>query len=183
MQTQKFRLTVKEMVWELMMIPFAFLFMAGGLFIGWIGFLIFENGESGLLRLAILGISFIPALIMVIISLAMIFGAIGRVIFSYLIISDQGLEYRFWPLHRIRCSWLDVGEIKKSAWSFQGDILMLRNAEAVGFHLFFDLSSGKSRFIKTLPQIPIYKFNGWPTGELKSELEKYAPTLFVNKVS
>jgi hypothetical protein len=183
MQTQKFRLTVKEKFWELMVIPFAFLFMAGGLFIGWMALLIFEKGESGLLRLIFPGFFFIPALGMVIVSIMMIFIAIGRILFSYLIISGQGLEYRFWPLHRIRCGWLDVGEIKKSVWSFQGDILMLRNAEAVGFHLFWDLSSGKSRFIKTLPQIPIYKFNGWSTGELRSELEKYAPVLFVTKVS
>jgi hypothetical protein len=116
-------------------------------------------------------------------SIAMVVTAIGRVIFSHLSLSDEGLDFRFWPLHRIRCKWEDVDQIKKSSLPFQGDILTLKKAEVSGYHLLLDFTKGKFGRTTTLPIIPLFRIVGWPNGILETELRIYAPALFVDPPS
>ena len=87
---------------------------------------------------------------------------------SYLRVSENGLEYRNWPLFEIRCKWEDVICIKKSRWF--GDALYLQRAEQAGF-LEFSINLSP-------PQIHLSSFVGWQDGGLEDDLRQYVPQLF-----
>lgn len=87
---------------------------------------------------------------------------------SYLRISENGLEYRNWPLFEMRCKWEDVKYINRGRWF--GDALCLQRAEEVGFpELAMSLSP---------PQIHLSSLVGWPKGGPRGDLRQYAPQLF-----
>lgn len=168
------------MLGELMIIPFAILGLATVFFIAWLIFAIIKNGDNQALSLIVPGIFSIPALVIVLCSLGLIFIAIGRAIFSYLTLSNEGLEYRLWPALKIRCTWDDVDQIKKSFLPSQGELLMLKNAEVFGLNLLWFFNKTIVGAVKTLPTVPLYQIDGWQDGNLKEELKKYAPNLFIN---
>jgi hypothetical protein len=181
MKYQKFRLSKKAMASECSGFFLGILFLSATYCIGTIVLAISKEKEAGALRLIAPMIFGLPALVISIASVALVLGSIGRAIFSYLILSDEGLEYRLWPLHKINCTWDDVEQIKKSPLPFQGDILTLKKAEVSGFHLLLNFNKGNFGVIKTSPLIPLYQIDGWQDSRLKNELKKYAPNLFVDQ--
>jgi hypothetical protein len=181
MKDQKFRLSKQAMAWEGSVGLLALLFLAVTFCIGAIVLAIIKEKEAGVLRLVTPMIFGLPALAITIISFALFSTSIGRAIFSYLLLSEEGLKFRLWPLHKIKCTWDDVEQIKKSPFPFQGDILTLKKAEVSGFHLLLDFIKGNFGVTKTLPIIPLYQIDGWQNGRLKNELKKYVPDLFVDQ--
>lgn len=182
MKDQKFRLSKKAMAWECSVGFFAILFLSVTFCIGTIVLAISKEKEAGALRLVAPMIFGLPALVITIVSLALVLGSIGRAIFSYLLLSDEGLEFRLWPAHKIRCAWNDVDQIKKSVLPFQGEILVLKNAEVSGLQkVLLNFNRGGFGVIKTLPVIPLYQIDGWQNGRLKNELIKYVPNLFTEQ--
>lgn len=179
MQRQKFQLSPKAIAWECSVIFLAIPFLCVALCIGTLALGTIGNSKIGAMRFILPVILGLPALVIVLFSFALILMPIGRGIFSYLLISDEGLEYRLWPLHKIRCSWDDVEQIKKSSLPFQGDILTLKKAEVSGFHILLDFNKGNFGVTKTSQVIPLYQIDGWQNGKLENELRKYAPNLFV----
>lgn len=182
MQKQKFRLSPKAIAWECSIILFAIPGL-GIAFLIW--YLISEfnkMGEVGIIRFALPLFGFF-AVILTLVSIALIFIAIGRAFFSYLTLSEKGLEYRLWPLHMIRCTWADVEQIKNSALPFQGELLILKKGNLSGFHPLMDFNKGNYGVIKTLPVIPLYQISGWQDGRLKNELKKHAPNLFIEQAT
>jgi hypothetical protein len=181
MKVQKFRLSKKAIAWECSAGFWAVLFLSVPFCIGTLALQISKDKDAGALRLVsiILGL---PALVITIVSLALVLGSIGRAIFSYLLLSDEGLEFRLWPAHKIRCAWNDVDQIKKSVLPFQGEILVLKNAEVSGLQkVLLNFNRGGFGVIKTLPVIPLYQIDGWQNGRLKNELIKYVPNLFTEQ--
>jgi hypothetical protein len=181
MQSQKFQLSSKTIVWECAVILFAIPFLGAALCVGSLAIGAMGNSEDGMMKFISPIILGLPALAILALSVVLILMPIGRAIFSYLLLSEQGLEYRLWPLHRIRASWEDVDQIKKSSLPFQGDILTLKNAETSGFHISLDFSKGNAGITKTAQVIPLYQIDGWQNGRLENELRKYAPNLFVQR--
>jgi hypothetical protein len=175
----KFRLSTKAMVGESSILLIVIPLLGIAFCLGALAVMVVGSDQAGLARFALSVISTLMALIFVAASCVMLLGAVGRAIFSYLMLSEAGLEYRYWPVHRIRCAWNQVGEIKKSPVApLQGDVLMLQQAEVSGFHMLFDFQGGKYGFTKTIPMIPLYRLDGWPNGRLETELRRYAPGLF-----
>jgi hypothetical protein len=184
MKYQKFRLSKKAMAWECSVVFFAILFLSITFCIGTIVLAISKEEEAGALRVVLPIIFGLPALVITIASFALVFTAIGRAIFSYLLVSGDGLEYCLWPMHKIRCTWDDVDQIKKSFLPFQGDILMLKSAEVSSFQkVLLSFNKGNFGVVKTVPVIPLFQINGWPNGKLENELRKYAPNLFIDRVT
>ena len=184
MQNRKFRLSLKAAAWEMSIIFLVIPFLCVSFFAGFLATGVIQKNEDGVMER---GISFFfgsIALLIGILSLFLVLIAIGRAIFSYLLLSSEGLEYRLWPMHKIRCAWADMEQIKKSALPLQGDILMLKSAEVSGLQkILLGVNKGNLGSIKTMPVIPLYQISGWKSGELRTELEKHAPHLFTNQQS
>ena len=184
MTNQKFHLSKKAMAWEGSIGFLAILFLSAAFCMGIVVLGISKEKEIGALRFVIPIILGLPALVITIVSFALDLGAIGRAIFSYLLISEEGLEYHLWPAHKVRCMWDDVDQIKKSFLPFQGDILMLKRAEVSGFQkTLLSFNKGNFGIVKTVPVIPLFQINGWPNGKLEDELRKYAPNLFIDRIA
>lgn len=178
MQQNKFRLTLKAAAWECSIIFFALPFLGVSLFGGFLAKQVIQSNEIGTTEVALSLFFGSVALIIGIGYLVLVLTAIGRAIFSHLLLSNEGMEYRLWPMHKIRCTWADVEKIKKSALPFQGEILVLKTADVSGFQRLLDSNKVKFGAIKTIPVIPLYQINGWQNGQLKNEMKKYAPNLF-----
>jgi len=132
-------------------------------------------------------VGLITSFVVVLLGLLLLFASLilcllplGRAIFSYLAVSDSGIDYRYWPFHRIRGTWQDVDEIYQSPLPFQGEMLRLKRADVSGYHINIDFKRGNLGASKTLPVIPLYLFSGWINRELQVDLKNYAPNLFVN---
>lgn len=171
MQTQKFRLSPKAIARECSVLILIIPFLGVAFCSGTLALEIMGDSEVGPLRFLLTVIFGFIAIAITILSLSLIPLSIGRAFNSYLLLSNQGLEYSLWPLHKIRCGWDDLDQIKKSALPFQGDLLVLKTAEV----------SGLQGLIKTSPVIPLYQIDGWQNGNLANELRKYAPNLFVER--
>jgi hypothetical protein len=89
---------------------------------------------------------------------------------SFLHVSEKGLVYRNWPWFEMRCQWQDVNRINQGRWL--GDALYLHRAKQIGFPEF--------SIILNSPQIYLSNLVGWKDGQLKGELRKHAPQLFMN---
>jgi hypothetical protein len=182
MQQMKFRLTLKAAAWELSIILFAIPVLGVSFLAGFFASELIRDNQVGAMRVALSVFFGLIAFVIGILSLCLILMAVGRAIFSYLLLSNEGLEYRLWPLHKVRCTWSDVERIKKSALPFQGDLLTLKNADVSGFQKnLLVFNKGNFGAFKTIPVIPLYQISGWKNGELKTELQKYAPHLFIEQ--
>lgn len=103
------------------------------------------------------------------------------VLFSYLDITEQGLEYRFWPTYHIQCSWADVETItQRREMMVTADVILLRSAKELGKPISMQLR--KKLGLDTQYFIPLNVLAGWPQGKLRQALEHYAPQLFENKI-
>jgi hypothetical protein len=181
LHNQKFQLSAKAIVWECAVILFVIPILGLVVGIGVVISAIIEDNDLGAFRFGFAILLGIPTVVIIALSVALLLLPIGRAIFSYLLLSDGGLEYRLWPLHRIRANWEDVDTIKKSSLPFQGDILTLKKADTSGFNISLDFYRGNFGFTKTAQIIPLYQFDGWHSGILEMELRKYAPTLFAER--
>jgi hypothetical protein len=171
MQTRKFRLSPKAIAWEYSVLFLEIPLLGSAFCSGTVALAIIGTSEIGTLQFLSAVLFGLIAVVITIASISLVPISIGRAFNSYLLLSDQGLEYRLWPLHKIRCGWDDVDQIKKSAFRFQGDVLVLKTAEV----------SGLQSLIKTLSVIPLYQIDGWQNGDLADELKKYAPHLFLER--
>ena len=180
MQQTKFRLTPKAAAWECSVILLAIPALGSAFLIWYLISELNKGGEIGFFRFVLPLFGFF-AIVLALASVVLTFVALGRALFSYLTISEEGLEYRLWPLHKIRCTWADVEQIKKSGLPFQGELLILKRADVSGFHLSLDLNKGRPGTVRTLPVVPLYQINGWKDGNLKMELQKHVPDLFTKQ--
>jgi hypothetical protein len=126
----------------------------------------------------------IPILIFIIM-VAMLFVSMIFIIFfytlpiliSHLDVTEQGLEYQYWPTYHIRCKWNDLAIITKRREIIMADIIILNRAEELGLPITMTMR----RFLGLGTQyfIPLNILDGWPKGELNNILQHYVPHLVV----
>lgn len=180
MTGQKFRLSPKAVAWEFTLALLAIPFPSTALCLSIVAVRAWESNKPDALKFILPLLLGLSVLILLLVSLVLILLPVGRAVFSHLILSEAGLEYRLWPLHRIRCTWDNVERISTSPLApLQGEVLTLKKAEVSGFHLLLDFRGGRFGFTSTLPMIPLYRMDGWPNGKLATELRRYSPELFV----
>lgn len=97
--------------------------------------------------------------------------------FFYIKISPDGIEQKNSPYKHIRCNWSNVDKLGK--FFLFTDVIYLNSYEVLGLSL-----SLKSPFRFLPPKqgfISLTGYDGWPDGQLASDLEQYAPKLFENE--
>ena len=180
MQQKKFRLTLKAATSgcfiALFMIPLCGIVYC----FGQVVFVNIANSDSGIMELLYVILGFLN-LAIIAFAFVMPFLSIGRVIFSYLLLTDRGLEYRLWPFSLIRCTWDDVDQIKKPALPFQGEVLILKQADVLVSNLPLGLTKDKFGISNKLPITTLHQISGWKNGELRTELKTYATHLFIEQ--
>ena len=101
---------------------------------------------------------------------------------SRLEVSDQGLDYLFWPYYHIRCSWAEVQSIaRRREVVVEADVLLLKNATEVGLPIAMGMR--KRLGLDTHYFIPLNVWDGWPSGDLAEALRHYATGLFEKQPS
>ncbi|HSG45268.1 MAG TPA: hypothetical protein VLA72_19145 [Anaerolineales bacterium] len=139
---------------------------------------LFQDGNIEFLDLFLLLI-FSPILLFSVIAFFWYtFFPLGRLLFSYFIVTETGIEYRYWPTYGVRCKWEDVERVGKyrSLLFITYDVLYIQTAEPVGKPI--TMSLRKKLGLSTKYVVPLAGINGWPDGELANELRKYAPQAF-----
>jgi len=101
--------------------------------------------------------------------------SIGRVLFGYLIISDNGIVYRKWPFPIKTFSWSDVEKISHSSiFRRRYDYLLIRKTKP-GFAIKTSIGTlGSPRY----HTIPLHEIKGWRDGDLVNDLRSHMPALF-----
>jgi hypothetical protein len=180
LQPKKFRLTPKAAAREcsvvLLAVPLCgIVFCFGQVILGKIA-----NGAGETISVLSVIFGFLYTAMPALASLQAIL-SIERVAFSDLQLTDKVLEYSLWRLRVIRRTWEDVEQIKKSVSPFQGELLILKKADVLGTHRMFNFAKDKIGATKKFPFMPLDQISGWKNGELRTELEKYAPHLFADQ--
>ena len=99
------------------------------------------------------------------------------ILMSRLIITEYGLDYRFWPTYHITCLWSDVDVItRRKEIVVNADILLLKNATEHGKPI--TMAVRKKLGMDTQYFIPLNVLDGWPSGKLSEGLRMHAPQLF-----
>jgi len=183
MVTRRYRLSWKAIAGEFVVIVIVLPFFLSGL--GVVSYtlqspLSGEDGTLGFITSIILGLL---GLLLLLLSIGVCLLPFGHAIFSYVAVSDSGIDYKYWPFHRIRGTWQDVDEIYKSPLPFQGEMLRLKRADTSGYQINISPKRGNLGVGKTIPVIPLYLFSGWSNHELQTDLKNYVPNLFVNPSS
>lgn len=108
---------------------------------------------------------------------------IGRLLFSYLKVSPDGIEYRYWPSYGVRCSWDSVERLgeHRSFGLFRSDVLYLERAEPVGWQI--NVTLRRRLGLKTQYIVPLTGISGWPRGKLAEDLRQYIPHLLEGKTA
>ncbi len=89
-------------------------------------------------------------------------------------ISPTGLEYRVWPYLHIRCSWQELERIGKTLFT---DAIYLKSYQVIGPS--WSLRKPLKWFhFSNQTTVPLFGRQGWPDGELKADLLRFAPQLF-----
>ncbi len=111
------------------------------------------------------------------------FIAAGQGILSYLKTSQEGLEYREWPIYSVRCRWEEVDRVVKLRPLF-GTELRLTGGEKSGPKWAWQVLSWIRRFFRMGSElaIPLSSFKGWKDGELAEDLRENAPHAFEARV-
>ena len=125
------------------------------------------------------GCIIIPIIVLLIFNLLQITISTVLSFFSYVKISPDGVEQKRSPYKHIRSNWSDVDKLGK--FFFFNDVLYLNTYEILGFSL-----SLKSPFRLFRPKqgfINLTGYEGWPNGQLASNLKQYIPTLFENQAT
>ena len=91
----------------------------------------------------------------------------------YVQVSDEGIEYRYWPNWWVRARWEDVDRLGeyRSFLGIRHDVLWLHRAEFPG-------RVKRPPWGADQPFIPLSTFRGWPKGALATDLRQRAPQLF-----
>jgi hypothetical protein len=95
---------------------------------------------------------------------------VGEVMFSYLQVSPDGIEYRFWPFYHLEFDWEDIEDLKQS-----------RLLGIFGYDSMNVVIANRSSYATTTvlkQSISLSDFQGWPKGKLADTLREYAPHLF-----
>ena len=105
----------------------------------------------------------------------LLFLFIPKLIFSYLMVSDEGIELLYWPNYRIKSTWDMIDHLGKVTviGSLTSDVLFLRGETE-------ETSAGgmnRHRGIKERRIIPLSDFRGWPKGQLYSDLLRLIPDI------
>jgi hypothetical protein len=105
----------------------------------------------------------------------LLFLFIPKLIFSYLKVSDEGIELLYWPNYRIKSTWDMIDHLGKVSviGSLTSDVLFLRGEteETSAVEL------NRHRGIKERRIIPLSDFRGWPKGQLYSDLLRLIPDI------
>jgi hypothetical protein len=183
MMTRRYRLSWKAIAGEFVVIVIVLPFLLSGL--GIVSYALQPplSGEDGTLRFITSITLGLLGLLLLLSSLVLCLLPFGRAMFSYIAVSDFGIDYKYWPFHRVRGTWQDVDEIYKSPLPFQGEMLRLKHADTSGYHININLKRSNLGVSKTIPVIPLYLFSGWANRELQVDLTNHAPNLSVNPSS
>src|SRR5690242_13042533 len=94
---------------------------------------------------------------------------------SFLRVSREGLEYRWYPSYHIKCTWDDVIGMAERSDSNKEDVLLLKTATSFGQPVTKSMRRNMS-----LPAdyvIPLSNVHGWKDGTLRAHLHRYIPTI------
>ena len=98
-----------------------------------------------------------------------------KLIFSYLMVSDEGIELLYWPNYRLKSSWEELENLGKVTviGNLTSDVLYLRGetGEANGVEI------NRHRGIQEKCIIPLSDFRGWPKGQLYTDLLRFIPDI------
>jgi len=101
---------------------------------------------------------------------------IPELFLSYLKISSDGLEVRYWPFYKIHVPWLQIDHL--------GPYKVLGLIPSQAFYLEGDAPFGSLNILSREIQIGQKKrlivlndFHGWSNGNIKAELNKYIPEI------
>jgi hypothetical protein len=112
--------------------------------------------------------------------------AVGQGALSYLRTSPEGLEYRAWPLYKVRCRWEDVDRVvhHPPRLGIKAVELRLTQGEKSGpkWAWWFVFSFRRFLGMGTELTIPLSTFRGWQEGMLADDLREKAPYAFESSV-
>jgi hypothetical protein len=97
---------------------------------------------------------------------------VGEVMFSYIQVSPDRIEYRFWPFYHLEFDWDDIETIKQSR------LLGVFPYDSMNVAI-----TNRSSYATTTvlqQSISLSDFQGWPKGKLAATLREYSPRLFEN---
>ncbi len=125
-----------------------------------------------------IGIGLLCLLVPIIILMSLfLLRQMGNVIlqfFSYIKVSPEGLEQKFWPYIHIRCHWSDIDKVGK--WLIT-DVLYLNSYEIIGPSIYLKKPFSLFR-IPTQKLMALSSYQGWPDGQLAEDIRQFAPQLF-----
>ncbi len=88
-------------------------------------------------------------------------------------VTPEGIENKIWPYRDIRVLWQDLEQVNKFLFF---DVVTMKNFEVLGLSLSHTGIMKKLSYLP--PSIALSSYNGWPNGQLESDLRRYAPHLF-----
>jgi hypothetical protein len=97
---------------------------------------------------------------------------VGEVMFSYLQVSPDGIEYRFWPFYHLEFDWDEIESIKQSR--------LLGIFPYDSMHVVITNRSSYATTTVFKQSISLSDFQGWPKGKLAATLREFVPHLFEN---
>jgi len=105
----------------------------------------------------------------------LLFLFIPKLIFSYLMVSDEGIELLYWPNYRLKSTWEKIDHLGKVTviGSLTSDVLYLR--DETGETRTVEIN--RPRGIKEKHIISLSDFRGWPKGQLYSALLRFIPEI------
>jgi hypothetical protein len=126
----------------------------------------------GIIAIVVLSIFLVPFVLFWLWFVSM---PIGRLFLSYLKVTPDGVEYRYWPSYAVRCNWDDVEKLgeHRSFGIFPSDVLYLRSGEPIGPQITIALR--RKLGLKTQYFVPLTGIQGWPEGRLANDLREYLP--------
>lgn len=95
---------------------------------------------------------------------------VGEVLFSYLEVSPQGMEYRIWPFYHLKFDWDEIESIERSR------IMKIFPVDSLNVAVTNRSSFATTTVLKQ--SINISDFQGWPKGRLAEAIKTNAPGLF-----
>jgi len=122
------------------------------------------------------GLCFIgpPALLVLLVLARYGLGVLTDFTGNYIEISPAGLEYRVWPYLHIRCGWQELERVGKYLFT---DVIYLKSYQIIGPS--WSLRKPLKWFnFSDKTTVPLFGRQGWPDGELKADLLRFAPQLF-----
>ncbi len=101
-----------------------------------------------------------------------------KLLFSYLRITENGIELFYWPNYHLSAKWEEIEQLGKVSyiWNNSQDVLIIRRIEGKSITQGLD----RHQAMQEKRIIPLEDFRGWPEGNLSDELQKHIPVI-VNK--